>query len=114
MGISHSLADRQRLRQDLQDLVDAGGAEVLAVELKAAAVDVVTRFGIERGIEVVYVDNRAVAVGDETSTPVESGLLAVAATARERFAARTGDLGSAERPDDPRQGRASEAGRREG
>jgi cyclic 2,3-diphosphoglycerate synthase len=87
VGVSHSLADRQQLKRDLQD---AEEAEVLAVELKAAAVDVVTRFGIERGIEVVYVDNRAVAVGDGTSAQVESGLLAVADAARERFAGRVG------------------------
>lgn len=81
VGVSHALADRHQLRRDLEE---AEGAQVLAVELKAAAVDVVTRFGVERGIEVVYVDNRAVAVGDGS---VEERLLAVAAEAQERFAA---------------------------
>lgn len=111
VGISHSLADRQRLKQDLQELENAGGAEVLAVELKAAAVDVVTRFGIERGIEVVYVDNRAVEVGDGTSTPVESGLLAVSTAARERFAARAWEAGG---PSGLRRDEAGEVGIREG
>jgi cyclic 2,3-diphosphoglycerate synthase len=81
VGVSHALADRHQLRRDLEE---AEGAQVLAVELKAAAVDVVTRFGVERGIEVVYVDNRAVAVGDAS---VEERLLAVATEAQERFAA---------------------------
>jgi cyclic 2,3-diphosphoglycerate synthetase len=92
-GVSHALADRQQLRRDLEE---AQGAEVLAVELKAAAVDVVTKFGIERGIEVVYVDNRALAVAADGS-PLPGGegdvneqLLAVAAQARERFASGAG------------------------
>jgi cyclic 2,3-diphosphoglycerate synthetase len=82
VGISHSLADRPALRLDLED---AAGADVLAVELKAAAVDVVTRFGVERGIEVVYVDNRAVAAGSGDAAPVDDAILDVAAQARERF-----------------------------
>jgi cyclic 2,3-diphosphoglycerate synthetase len=82
VGVSHALADRQQLKRDLED---AEGAQVLAVELKAAAVDVVTRFGVERGIEVVYVDNRAVAAGVGADGEVERQLLAVAARAAERF-----------------------------
>ena len=87
-GVSHALADREQLRSDLHE---ARGAEVLAVELKAAAVDVVTKFGIEHGIEVVYVDNRALAVGADGSplpggeAAVNEHLLAVAHRARERF-----------------------------
>jgi cyclic 2,3-diphosphoglycerate synthetase len=100
VGVSHALADRRQLERDLQD---AEGAQVLAVELKAAAVDVVTRFGVERGIEVVYVDNRAVSVGSRAEGGVEEQLLAVAARAGERFAIRTG--GAARR---------NEAGLREG
>lgn len=32
----------------------------MAVELKAAAVDVVTKWALERGIEVIYLDNEPV------------------------------------------------------
>lgn len=55
VGVSHALADRARL---LDDLAGAGKADVLLLELKAAAVDVATEYGIEQGMEVVYVDNR--------------------------------------------------------
>jgi cyclic 2,3-diphosphoglycerate synthetase len=93
VGVSHALADRPQLRLDLEE---AAGAEVLAVELKAAAVDVVTKFGVERGIEVVYVDNRAMAVGGDVPAgeeAVDHHLLAVGTLARERFAAgRSSDV----------------------
>lgn len=55
VGMSHSLADRESLRADLDSATDA---DVLAVEIKAAAVDVVARFGTEKGIDLVYIDNR--------------------------------------------------------
>jgi len=60
VGMSFHLADRERLRGDL---VEAEGAEVLLTELKAAAVDVITRFAGETGREVVYFHNRPVPVG---------------------------------------------------
>ncbi len=52
--VSGNLANRPRLIRDLRrfERVDA-----VAVELKAAAVDVVTRWALERGVEVVYLDN---------------------------------------------------------
>lgn len=78
MGISHSLADRDGLRADLQS---AKGADVLAVEIKAAAVDVVTRFGLENSLEVVYVDNRPEVAGDGDLNKL---LLEVAYKAEER------------------------------
>ncbi len=63
-GISHHLADRSRLRADLQAM---GDAEVLVVELKAAAIDVAARFAAERAMEVVFCDNRVVSVGGDGS-----------------------------------------------
>lgn len=78
-GISHSLADRDALRRDLES---AAEAEVLAVEIKAAAVDLVTRFGVEKGIPVVYVDNRPVAVG---GADLIKEFLEVAEASRGRF-----------------------------
>lgn len=81
VGMSHALADREALRRDLDD---AAGADVLLVELKAAAVDVVTRAAVERGLEVVFVDNRPLAAGGEGS--LDGPLLEVAGLARERFA----------------------------
>ncbi len=80
VGISHALANRERLRRDLDR---AAGADVILVELKAAAVDVVTRFGLDRGISVAYVDNRPWVVGDDE--PLEARFEAVADLANERF-----------------------------
>lgn len=82
-GISHSLADRSALSRDLQGI---GGVDAILVELKAAAVDVVTRFGVERGIEVIYMDNRPQVVEGEES--LEGPLLEVAEAAGERFEER--------------------------
>lgn len=54
---SSNLSKRQDLIQDLEWFT---GIDAVAVELKAAAVDVVTRWALERGIEVVYLDNEPV------------------------------------------------------
>jgi cyclic 2,3-diphosphoglycerate synthetase len=82
VGVSHALANRERLRRELED---TGGAEALVVELKAAAVDVVTRFGLEHGLEVVYVDNRAETVGGDGD--LEKLLMTTASRAQDRFRA---------------------------
>ena len=49
-----SLSDRERLNKDLDDMA---GAEAYLTEIKAAAVDVVTRRGSEEGKAVFYCDN---------------------------------------------------------
>ena len=60
VGITHRLADRSRLSQEL---ADAGGRyEVLLTELKAAAVDVAARAAVSAGATVVFLDNIPVAV----------------------------------------------------
>src|SRR2546425_10678008 len=48
VAVSHALARRDALRTDLEAAVGPPGVEALVVELKAAAVDVVTRWGMER------------------------------------------------------------------
>ncbi|RJP30840.1 MAG: 2,3-diphosphoglycerate synthetase [Actinobacteria bacterium] len=62
VGRSHSLSDRRNLEDDLRG---AGEAEILLTELKAAAVDVVTRFARDKGKEVVYFHNVPITVGSE-------------------------------------------------
>lgn len=62
VGWTSNLSHRARLGEDLDQLA---GADMLVTELKAAAVDVATRAALERGMEVVYCDNRP--------EPVESG-----------------------------------------
>ena len=54
---SARLADRAGLAEDLEAAPDH---DVLLTELKAAAVDVAARHAVARGVEVVFVDNRAV------------------------------------------------------
>jgi len=61
VGWSANLADRSRLAEDMEG---TGDYEVLLTELKAAAVDVACRTALDRGAEVVFMDNRAVTVGD--------------------------------------------------
>ncbi len=56
--VSRALADRARLRDDLERVRDA---EVYLVELKAAAIDVVAETALERGVELVLADNEVVA-----------------------------------------------------
>jgi cyclic 2,3-diphosphoglycerate synthetase len=84
VGWSTRLADRAGLAEDL------GGAEpfgVLLTELKAAAVDVACELALERGAEVVFVDNQAVVV--EGSTDLDSALGQVLDLAIDRGEART-------------------------
>ena len=80
VGISNFLADRQHLAADLEAMPDA---DVLLVELKAAAVDLAVREGLERGMEVTFCDNRPVSTGGD-GTFEELGTATVD-TARDRF-----------------------------
>jgi cyclic 2,3-diphosphoglycerate synthetase len=59
VSISGNLADRSRLRSD----VEAADADVYLVELKAAAIDVVAEAAAERGVEIVLADNEVVGEG---------------------------------------------------
>ncbi|MDQ3952538.1 MAG: 2,3-diphosphoglycerate synthetase [Actinomycetota bacterium] len=59
VGISHSLSDRGKLKQELKD---AGRADVLLCEIKAAGIDVATREALASGMDVVYMDNVPVPV----------------------------------------------------
>lgn len=58
-GISCHLSNRPLLRGDLASF-ERLAPEVVVTELKAAAVDVVTAWGIEKGCRVVYMDNEPV------------------------------------------------------
>jgi cyclic 2,3-diphosphoglycerate synthase len=59
---SHRLADRAGLEADL---ASSPPFDVLLTELKAAALDVAARRAIERGADVVFVDNRPKAAGGD-------------------------------------------------
>lgn len=79
VGITHHLADRPALLEDLDRA--EGTYEVLVTELKAAAVDVATRRAMGSGAEVIYADNLPVAVEGDLKVEV----LKLADKARERF-----------------------------
>ena len=69
VAASGSLSDRARLAEDLDAM---SGVEAYLTEIKAAAVDVVTRRGSEEGKPVLYCDNDPVGDG------LDSRLLALA------------------------------------
>ena len=80
VGTSHNLARRPQLAQDLERI---GRAEVVLVELKAAGVDVVARAALERGLDVVFCDNRVVTNGGDGT--FEQLVQQVANLAEKRF-----------------------------
>jgi cyclic 2,3-diphosphoglycerate synthetase len=83
VGWSTRLADRAGLVQDL-DAVQ--GYDVLLTELKAAAVDTAVARALDRGAEVVFVDNRAEAV--EGSMDLDTALGGAIDLALDRAATR--------------------------
>ena len=62
VGTSPNLAHRPELAEDLEGMESA---DVLVVELKAAAVDLAARVALERGMEVTFCDNRVVSTGGD-------------------------------------------------
>jgi cyclic 2,3-diphosphoglycerate synthase len=83
VGWSARLADRAGLAEDLDA---AQGYDVLLTELKAAAVDVGVERALQRGAEVVFVDNRAVVL--EGSNDLDTALGEIVDLARSRAAQR--------------------------
>ena len=59
LAVSGNLSNRPALLRDLEGF---RGIDAVAVELKAAAVDVVTRWALRRGLDVIYIDNEPVNV----------------------------------------------------
>jgi cyclic 2,3-diphosphoglycerate synthetase len=64
VAVSGSLSDRARLRDELAS-PEVARADVYLVEIKAAAIDVVAAAAAERGVRIVFCDNRPVALPDE-------------------------------------------------
>jgi cyclic 2,3-diphosphoglycerate synthetase len=81
VGTSHNLARRPQLAHDLEHMDEA---DVLVVELKAAAVDMAARVALARGMDVVFCDNRVVSVGGDDT--FEGLVLKTAILAEKRFA----------------------------
>lgn len=81
-AIVHSLSDRRALTEELarkQPEVDT-----LLCEIKAAGVDVATRWALQEGLDVVYMDNvpHGVEGDDPAEAVLETARLAVARSAR--------------------------------
>lgn len=80
LGVSHSLSKRRLLREELN--ADAKKADVLLCEIKAAGVDVASRWALQEGIEVTYMDNLPQGIeGDDPTLLVRQA----AELARSRF-----------------------------
>ena len=75
--VSCNLADRDELRRDLEHT----DADLYLVEIKAAAIDVVSEAASERGIEVVFADNDVQPVPGQPNLDDELRELAAAALA---------------------------------
>lgn len=55
VGTTHHLSNRPLLKKDIEKYIDK--ADIMLTELKAAAVDVATKYSMEAGLDVVYCDN---------------------------------------------------------
>ena len=84
--VSANLADPAALRRDL---ASSPAYDVLLTELKAAAIDVAAPAALERGAEVVFVENRPSAAGGEV---LDGALMELVRSARERAARRTTEM----------------------
>jgi cyclic 2,3-diphosphoglycerate synthetase len=73
VAASGNLSDRKRLAHDLTEARSAA-PDAYLTEIKAAAVDVVTRRGAEEGRQVLYCDNDPMATGDENLDEALLGL----------------------------------------
>lgn len=64
VGVSTNLSDRSKLKDELLNY--GSKAEILLTELKAAAVDIAAKTGMDKGMEIVFCDNEPIpAVGNE-------------------------------------------------
>ncbi len=69
-GISHSLSDRAKLTDELS--AAKGGADILLCEIKAAGIDTATRWALDAGLEVIYMDNVPTGInGDDPGSTIE-------------------------------------------
>ncbi len=75
VGLSSHLSNRPLLQEDIDKYKD--DVDCIVTELKAAAVDVVTREAIESGIELVYCDNVPVPISGDYPDLCESILKVV-------------------------------------
>lgn len=78
-GITHSLSDRRRLRQEMEHMADR--TDLLLCEIKAAAIDVAARQALDAGLDVVFMDNVPEGIDGDDPT---AAVLELAGIAKER------------------------------
>jgi predicted GTPase len=78
-GWSSNLANRERLRADLEHV---GDADVLVTEVKGAGIDTATKTAFERGMHVVFLRHDVEFLGESFTDRV----VTLAEVARQRFA----------------------------
>jgi cyclic 2,3-diphosphoglycerate synthase len=72
VGITHRLSDRGRLLQELKQ-IKRGSADLVLCEVKAAGIDTATRWALEEGFDVVFMDNVPAGIdGDDPSDLIAS------------------------------------------
>lgn len=81
IGMTHRLSDRARLRQELK-AIRKGSADLLLCEIKASGIDTATRWALDEGLDVVFMDNVPIGIdGDDPDELVGS----LAEVAQERW-----------------------------
>jgi cyclic 2,3-diphosphoglycerate synthetase len=87
VGMSHSLSDREKLEGELEGIKDK--AEVMLCEIKAAAIDVATRRALDKGLDVIYMDNVPMGVDDDDPEAVVSWAAQLATERFDRYRSAT-------------------------
>jgi cyclic 2,3-diphosphoglycerate synthetase len=82
VGTTPHLSNRPLLQKDIDRYIDT--VNVMLTELKAAAVDVVTRDALKAGLEVVYCDNIPI-VTDGNNEKLKNAIIKVVDSAIESF-----------------------------
>lgn len=71
VGISTNLSNQELLKNELNLFADK--CSLVLTELKATAVELVTRFALEKGLKIVYTDNEPETIGGDL--PLDKALL---------------------------------------
>jgi len=71
VGISTNLSNQELLKNELSLFADK--CSLVLTELKASAVELVTRFALEKGLKIVYTDNEPETIGGDL--PLDKALL---------------------------------------
>jgi cyclic 2,3-diphosphoglycerate synthetase len=82
VGTTSNLSNRPLLQKDIEKYIDH--ADMILTELKAAAVDVVTKDSLAAGLEVIYCDNVPIVI-DDSYPDLEETILEVVNEAIEDF-----------------------------